>query len=166
MSRISKSVAEEITNKLMVKLDEEIKNVEQEIKNILYGEALKLVPEDVKKLFKDKKEWIRYTRSSYFSFNSQHVFYDLGRDYPLHRDKKIVIKDEEICNILEILTNKKEVLIKKRRNLYSEVLNTLLDLSTTNKIKQYFPEAAIYIPEEKMEIAINISSTREKLNSI
>lgn len=166
MSKISRSLAEDIATKLVVKLDEESKSINKEIEDILYEETIKLVPKDIMNIFNENKQWINYTNASYFSFRSNHVYYNLRRDYPYNKDKNIVITDDEICEKLELLKNKDEKLKKKRKDLHKEVADTILSLNTTNKIKEFFPEAAVYLPGEKMEIAINIDSTREKVNTI
>jgi hypothetical protein len=168
MSKITKTLADEIANKLVQKLDIKIEDTNKQFRDILYSEALKQVPEDVLSQFYKDSTWVKTSKNSYFTFGGvNHVYYYFDKCFPCKNAETIVVKDADISDKLTKLHNKLSDLSKKRKDLIVELTNTLLKLGTYNRVRESFPEAAEYLSSEaKMELAINIQDTRDKLKSL
>jgi len=164
MSRITKALAEEISNKLVEKLDNQIQDTDKKLAEILYCEAIKKVPKEVMAAFNLYPQWLQKTTSAYIHYGAQQCYIKGERPFPYL--SAIKTTDIDTCVEIDNLLNKKDSLKTKRNNLFDELSATIFKLSTYAKVREFFPEAAYLLPEIKMEIAINIKDTRDKLNSI
>jgi len=164
MSRITKVLAEEISNKLVEKLDVQIKSADKKLAKILYSEATKKVPVEVMTAFSLYPQWISKTTSGYIHYGAQQCYIKGDKEFPYLGSLKTT--DIDTCVEIDNLLNERDTLKAKRNNLFDELSATIFNLSTYAKVREFFPEAAHLLPELKMEIAINIKDTRDKLNAI
>ena len=164
MSRITKALAEEISNKLVEKLDNQIQSADKKLAEILYREAIKKVPKEVMTAFNLHPQWIQKTTSAYVHYGAQQCYIKGEKMFPYL--SSIKTQDVDICVDIDNILNEKDGLKTKRSNLFDELSATILKLSTYAKVREFFPEAAHLLPELKMEIAINIKDTRDRLKAI
>jgi len=167
MSKISRTLANEIALKLVDKLDIKLKNVDIQIKDILYKVAVSKVPKEIMNIFNGpNSEWIRCTTSSYFSWGSNHEYYSGFSEFPITVNKSVVVEDEALSDQLDRLKLERASLTKQRKELLAEIEETIIALGTPTRIREHFPEAAALLPEPRMEIAINVQSTIDKLKML
>jgi len=164
MSRITKQLAEEIANKLVEKLDVKLKTIDDQLAEIYYEEQIKIVPLSVMTIFESHPDYIHKTTSGYLYYGGQCVWIKGVKPFPCITKSNVT--DKDICSKIEKLVSNQISTKKERKELFEELQQTLLKLTTFNKIREYFPEASGFLPEPKMEIAINITDTRNRLNSI
>lgn len=163
--RITKTIAEEVADKLVAKLTERLKEIEIEFGQILSDEWMKRTPKSVLSVFLVDPSFIKTKSSGYIHFLGGTVYCTHDKSFP-YSTGDLKIEDVNLCDRMSALENEKIELKKKKFALHKEFSATLLQLSTTNKIIEHFPEAVPFLPEESLVPAINLTDTRNKLKEI
>lgn len=162
---MTKAIAEEIADKLTQKLDDRLEAISNELSEIFVSESLKLVPDTVATVFNQYPSWIKSQKSGYMNYAGRYMYISTKTDVP-YSGSNLSVKDPIVCSRIETLEGDRIKTKAQKKELCEELVITLLKLSTFKKIEEQFPEAAIYLPESKMEIAINIKDTRDKVNTL
>lgn len=163
--RITKQIAEDVTDKLVAKITAKIKEIEVEFGQILSDEWSKRTPKNVLAVFASDPSFIKTKQSGYIYFLGRSIYCTHSKSFPVSGDA-LKVDDVELCNKLSALENEKIELQKKKSALHKELLATLLQLGTSNKIIEHLPEAIPFLPEESLVPAINLTDTRNKLKEI
>lgn len=163
--RITKTIAEDVADKLVAKLTERLKEIEIEFGQILNDEWVKRAPKEVLTTLIVAPEYIKTKSSGYIHFLGRTVYCTHDKSFP-HSSSDLKIENTDLCNRMSALENEKIDLKKKKAALHKEFSSTLLQLGTTNKIAEHLPEAIPFLPEESKVPAINFTDTRNKLKEI
>lgn len=166
--RITKSLTDQIVEKLVNPISEKIKENDAIISKLVHEYVLRDCPEEVIQLWKQKSKWINTSNSISFVYLGQHswCYFPNYEESPV-KSSRIVIEDREVAEKIHDIVNDNILLNKKRKELSKELEVTILKLSTFSRIKEQFPEAAELLPiEEKTEIALNIEDVRNKLKNL
>lgn len=163
MNKISLKTSYEVAVKLSVKKAEEARI--QNLELVDYFSAYYLRTLTLKQINDFKKRPERFKRSNIVLIKSDLLpvdFLYMNRTLPIG-EKPIVIKEEAEKELFKLITIKDEKL-KEYSELFAEIQEALIQLSTFAKIQKEFPEAFEII--EKMEnnsVAVNIKELRTKI---
>jgi hypothetical protein len=164
--RITKALCEEIVSKLVDPITAKMKENEVKIAAIVQEAILAKCPKEVVTLWKAKSKHL-YTRSSLTVYYlGQYTYANFDVNVPWFSNQ-FNIENVETANKVQSFANDNITLKKKKFELSKELEVTILKLSTYARITEQFPEAASLLPTEKrMEIALNIQDTRDKLKNL
>lgn len=164
MSTITKTIAEDVSVKLMEKQNKKLVEYKNEIQELITQEYEKTIPENALAFFKSNPEFCKSTSSLTLiknGFNYERVI--LSRKLPCKADGYFTPEDKAISKIrkwIDSISDKQ----KEYEKLKQEVYNAILSLKTYNRVKDNFPEAYEFLPEKiNTSLAINISDIQSKL---
>jgi len=162
--RISKIMAEDIANKLVSKLVDQIKKLNKDREKIILIELKSKIPQVIFDLYETYPSYFKRGHSVYIYSDKQCVGHIYPENIPLNNNKLILTKLAarkvfKIDTSIELLKKEKEILV-------SEIKQTLITLSTHKRILENFPEAHALIPERTYAIAVDIKLIRDKVISI
>jgi len=168
MSRITKDIAAEIAEKLLEKKVKELNADHLKIQNLVRDFIISKTDEGLMKCFNnfDLKNYIQKTRYITLrgtGLNNDHI--KLNECIPSINGNTMYL---ELPTDLAIQVSAMLMEDTRKNNnlnaLDEELQATLYGLRTFKKVRESFPEAAIFLPEEadKKEI-VNISLLRDKL---
>jgi hypothetical protein len=168
MGRISKSLAEEVTRKLIAPIDKEIKALEKEKIEIARDYYKNLVPKMVQDCFDLHPEYFMKFSNwvHYGEYNS------IGRveskEFP--EDNKTTsysINQPKVVKVLSEIDLKLHNLEKKKRESYSLIYSSLIGLGTIKKIKEFMPEAGEFLPiEATTALSVNWKAANEVISQL
>lgn len=164
--RITKDLTTQIVAKLVKPISDKINLNKTEIAKIVQSYVLKDCPKEVLTLWKQKSKWIALRDDISFTYLGQHSRCYLPNSTPCNCSN-IVIEDRVIAEKVQSIINDNISLKKKEKELSKEFEVLILKLGTYARIREQFPEAGELLPtEQKMEIALNIQDTRNKLKNL
>lgn len=163
MSRITKSIAENVATKLTDKQAREIKELKEGLILKFTEIYLNQLPEHVKSAFGDHPDYFKQRISVNLNGNGFNwdCFYFTqqlpctGSTFePSAKDASILVK----------ISNNIEAMEKEFKQLKLEIETLVFGLRTYAKVKSEFPEAAPFLPETtSTALMVNISDLRKKL---
>lgn len=171
MKRITRSIAEEVANKMCnATIDKEIDTFRKELNRIGTMLLIDSLPKQIVEAYKHSPSYFKTSESLY-------VFADDLKRLEL-ATKKLPVAGGAWANTVEINRNVYDSLLsdlrklrdlKDRRNqLYNQIYSTLLSLSTPKKIKEQFPEGYAHIAEraeaKDKQLALPIEDLRKTLS--
>lgn len=165
--RISKVLADTIATKLCEKKYQAYESSEKIVKETTYKIYKKKVPKDIMTFFTKHPKMVKCTsyitialsNYKYFSINLYEKLPDLSC---IMNDNQIFTQSEK--ESLYTMQEKSKDLLKEYKEVKKEVELALLNLNTTKRIAENFPEAIPFLPtSEKYEIAIDLTQIRKKL---
>lgn len=162
---ISKTLAENIAKKLCSKKYNEYQKSVTEKDTTIEKVYIKKIPKDVMAFFNKNPKMIISTSSICINGGGFHYYHaTLSKRLPeISRINDELFTQTEKDAFLK-LKNKVDLLKREYTDLLQEVTNALLNLKTTKRIAEHFPEAIQYLPtSEKLELAINITDIRNKI---
>lgn len=162
--RITKVLAEEVSRKLTAKMQEEVDQLADQIKTKATAIVIAGIPDEVYNLFKKYPRY--FDPKGYASFAGNGLNYnhfDLTEDLPI-ADNCISVNKADGRELVK-LSDERSKKTKALRELRSEIVSSLLSLGSFAKIKQAFPEASAYLPENPTSTALvpNLEGLRAKL---
>lgn len=163
--RITKTIAEEVADKLVSKLTDRQKEIDKELGIILFDENMKRIPKEVAELYTKSPKYFHKTKSGYLTFLGRNIYVYAEKEF-IDTERSIAVTDPKIVSKLESLENERIELKKRIKSLRQEFTATIIKLGSTNKIIEHFPEAVPFLPEESLVPAINLTDTRNKLKEI
>lgn len=171
--KITKSLTTEICAELVKPLTDQINNLREEFKNIAIKYHLSTIPKQVLDIYNeggDIAKWLN--KRSYFTVRYKGDYYDIKLDKSLPNNDNssyIYINDPKVEEELFEIQQKICKATNKRNGLIDELEATILKLGTYAKVKEQFPEAAKFLPEENkasVGLALNISDIQKKLQNL
>lgn len=167
--QISKSIAEMIAITLVAKKDKEASNLTDEYHKYVYDTYMEQTPDEIKKVFKKHPEWF-HIRNNIVVDSSNHNWKEIATAKPVigntstgraHLQATAAIK-KRIDDYVERINKIKQ----DAKALRLEIETALLQLRTTKRIAEAFPEATKYLPKANLLPMVNIDPIREKLKRI
>lgn len=166
MGKISQSLAESISRKVVQKIGDEMVKVEKQIEDIVKPLYIATIPVDVMKAFKKNPEWFKKENYVYISgpgINNYYRSVNLGEHYP-HNGKTRYDLEPKVAGEIVKLEQKKEKLKDKKNQTQREIESTLLSLGTTKRILEQLPQLAEYLPVQgNTSLMFVPSAIREKI---
>lgn len=151
MSRITRSIAEEVAKKLLIKKREKNQKRYDEISEILTSVQESKVPMGIMKMFNDIKTKHFFKTHSTVNINGEglnHDYIHLCREVPsvTSYGPSIILEKELALNISKRLQDWKSHR-NKLNDLETQTVETLVALRTYKKVQDLFPDAAQYLPK-------------------
>lgn len=165
MTRISKTLAQNVASKLVEKKLIELKKMREELSQYVHDWYVTKIPKDVMKLFKAQKKWFSTRGSISFCGNGfNYKSFGFRTELPTGGDYNIM-PDETCAKEVTLMVNaieKKEDEIGALRN---EIECALIGLKNYSNIEKEFPEAYKLLPKENQctAIMVNVDKIRERL---
>ena len=171
MGRISKCIAEDVADSLIKPLKQKKESLKIQIHELWVAETNKIIPRKILESVELYPEY--FTKEScgyvYFLGHSKYVESYKGCNTIIQttKNKMLKINDDVVANKFNSMFNELEQLNKEISVNYKEFVDTIMNLGTTVKLKEIFPEAYQLLPETKQDVvSIDITSTREKVKQI
>ena len=163
--RITKTIAEEVAVKLLAKKDLQIKKAKDELSNFAEQFLEKTLPKEVLETYKKFKPFFRESIEIIVDGNGlSYEYIELSKRYP-YGNSKTYLPNEVDAKTFRKLIDKRNDLVKQRRELKEELSNAIFNLKTYKAVQENFPEAFEFLPKENKNtaLAINISEIRQKI---
>jgi hypothetical protein len=163
--RITKELTGKIVEKLVEPITLKMAENEEKIKSIVMDKMLSKCPDAVIEFFKLYPKYTNTERSIcvHYLGSYKSVYFKEGIPCSDNNAKF----EGKVANDIQNLENQITTLKNKKRELSKELEIAILKLGTFARITEQFPEAAAFLPtEKKMEIALNIKDTRNKLKNL
>lgn len=162
---ISKTTAEQIAGKLCEKKHNEYLKAKNNLSESVQKAYIKKIPKEIYALFEKHPKIIN--TSSYITLNSsgfRYQYVDLKKSLPdISRMMDEVFTSSEMDTFFK-LKNTAEKLEKEYYDLVAEVKQALINLKTTKRISENFPEAIQFLPtSDKLELTIDLTTIRKKI---
>lgn len=163
MSRITKLIAEEVSEKLVQKKQTELNNHNQQIKDYVTKVILNHTPKDVLLLSKTEPKYFRMTKQFRFNCNDfKWEYFSTNHSIPSN-DEHYNITETESKQIFKLI-QKRDKLRKELRNLKDEIYQALINLKTFKRVQEEFPEASSFLPSKtNTSLVVNIDNIRKQL---
>ena len=163
MSRITKTIAENVAIKLLEKKYAKIEEIKEGLKVKFTEIYKKQLPKEVLELFY-KKQGFFYQRTNFVLDGNGHSHNIIYTTEPLPYLSGAVSLDVEDSKIILDIMNNISNLESEYNKLKLEIETTLLNLRTYSKISSEFPEATPFLPNTtSTALSVNISDLRNKL---
>ncbi len=163
MSRITKQIAENVTEKLVNKKRNELIQINDKISELATQIVLKNTPKEVLNLFKTRKNYFQSTSSVRFDNNDfKWEWFTLYETLPSDNNH-YPISDEESKKMFDLI-NKRDKAKSDLRKLKSEIYQALINLKTFKRVESDFPEAFEFLPKNgSTALVVNVESIRKQL---
>ncbi|WP_313579855.1 Nmad5 family putative nucleotide modification protein [Chishuiella sp.] len=174
MSRISKDLANTISEKLTIKLDKKISEIQKELTEYVSEIYYKRIPAKVIELNKEFPSYIsKSIRIKFFGNGLNGEEFKFISPLPCKTNEDsfygITINDlnQDYSKKLIELNNKCEALKAEKIQLKQSIYNALLQLVTYKRIIEQFPEAAPYLErKDAYALAIPVEDIRKQLKNL
>lgn len=164
--QISKSMADMIAKALVDKKYKEIESLREEFKKYVYVQYLLQTPAAVKRTFKKFPEWFETKNYIVISTNNWSETYVQKPVICNKNGRAILHKDDAIRNKIDSYKLRIDKLTAEVKSFRREIEVALIQLRTTKRIAEQFPEAKKYLPKPNLLPMVNIDPIREKLKRI
>jgi len=164
-TRITKSIAEDVATSLLAELQKKIDDTYKEMQDYTLKVLGLRTPMVIKECVNDTaaRQYIKKCDSLHISCFSDLFYLKLDKTVPDNGNRSLVLSESEAKDF-HLMKLKYEKLKLKYKNLFDEIVNTLVKLSTYNNVVNNFPEAVEFLPEKRnTSLMINIDNTRNKL---
>lgn len=167
MSRITKTMAEEISKAMTEKKQQKIQTLREELYTAVRALHDSTIPLEVKEFSKKHPDYIKF--SNYISLGYEFSYLKVSTETPVICDSsnsKGVIDPHNLG--LKPLIKKLHTIYDKEKSLsklQSDIKEALISLRTVAKVRSEFPEAAKHIPEKKITtaLAVNLTDIKNRL---
>lgn len=166
--RLTKNVIDHIVDKLVEPAIQKKIELGAEIEGIVKKTMLKKLPVRVIKLWESQSKFLRYESSVRVHYRGSYNWVHLKEALPAE-SYVINIEDADDSQRLLDIDSEKKKLTAKIEATRSSLTTTLKALSTYEKVREEFPEAAAYLPDEngvEDVPAINIEDIRLNLKTL
>lgn len=173
MSRISQVSAEEVTNKLVAKIQKEIDAKYNELKEYITPIYEATIPKEVMRQWDRGKMWLRPTESVYLigmGLTDKYRARSLSKSLPKNSGSstpEMQLADEQAAVVVKI-ENAIETLKDRKKRTYNEIKGTILGLGTWKKVAEVLPELKPYIPVQQGNMGLMHvpSAIKEKIQCL
>lgn len=153
MSVISKSLAEEIAERLVLPLEKKKEDLINQRQDVVFQYFKKQVPLNILKLYSKDKSFFQKFSSGVFIKNREHIGYFNFPGIPAKNSDSKSIDCDETCKLIEginvrIFDTNKEITESK-----CTIFNSLMGLKTYSKIRELMPDAGKFLPDTKQGMA-------------
>lgn len=165
MTRISKTLAQNVASKLVEKKRTELGKMRIELSEYIHDWYVTKIPKDVMKLFKAQKKWFSTRGSISFCGNGfNYKSFGFRTELPTGGDYNIM-PDETCAKEVTLMVNAIEKKEDEIDRLHSEIKHALIGLKNYSNIEKEFPEAYKLLPKENQctAIMVNVDKIRERL---
>jgi len=162
---ISKTLAEQIAIKLCEKKQKAYLQAEKVTQETIEHVYIKKIPKDIMAFFKKHPKMTK--TCSYVTIQTSNYNYmssNFSKSLPeIYNIMDNIFTQSEKDSFFK-MHNQANDLKKEFKQLKEQVENALLNLKTTKRIAEHFPEAVPYLPtSEKFELAINLTDIRKQI---
>lgn len=169
-ARITQSIAEMVTSKLLEKKTKEMESALTDYEKAVKAAYMDSIPKSVVALWKTHPEWLSSTTSitvdgNGFSRSSVNLRGQLPISNKGYYGQDFKPTKEQAKPLIE-LKNRYDKLRENRKRLNGELYATLLSCVTYKKAIEAFPEAKKYLPDSGLAMAVNAEKLREELKEI
>jgi hypothetical protein len=164
MSRITKTIAEQVAKKLTEKKSNEIKELRLQLKQKATEIKLANTPVVIMDLFKEYPDFFNEKSGEYINGPglNRYSSFSYTEEMP-GINEGLQITAEEAEQIIEI-DDKIKDLTAAINKVRTDIEVALLSLRTYNNIEKEFPEAFAHLPERtSMALAINLADVRKQI---
>lgn len=164
--RITKQLASEIAKQVTAEKKKQWLDAETILRKTTREFAEKNIPSDVLKFQKKYPKLISSSSSEQFTnvdLNFKRFYFD--KYIPNYFPSYVPISDED-AKTLKNMSDNVDKLKKEQADLYKEIEIALLSLKTFKVVREEFPEAAKFLPEDKKistALSVNLNDIRKKL---
>lgn len=168
MSRITKTLSEQIANKLIEPKLKEAKKLQQELSNKIIKYHQDLIPQEIKDLANKHKSYFKWGNYIYSNFLNNHYYSytsDASNSLLISNGSSLEFKNEKDKSFFQKLSLESEKRFDVIEKLKEEIIISLQTLRTYTNIQKSFPEAAEYLPISGASTAlvVNYDKLRAKL---
>jgi ribosome-associated translation inhibitor RaiA len=167
MSKISKSLAEQLAKKLAEKKLQCVTNAKNAYVEFVRESYLKQVPKPVFEFFQKHREFAKKTTSICLQGHGfQYETVSFQENVPSNNDsyKAFITLDAKLASQITKLKNKWEKELEEYKKLLKEIESALLSLGGYAAIEKNFPEAAKLLPQRQtLALTVNLSDIRKKI---
>lgn len=154
MSKISKQLASDISDRLVAPLRKESDDLYKEKEKLILSYFRKKVPAKIMKMFNEDKTYFKKFSNSVYMNGSKYIAHYSSSDFPGNSENGAYIEDKTVCDKIEefnlsIAQKKDEISFKS-----TTIFNALIGLGTFKKIEENMPEAAKYLPTTSVGVAL------------
>lgn len=167
---ITKAIAEQVATKIVKPIAECISNEHDMLNDIVKDIAVRGIPEQVYDTFTKYPRYFYQTRSVYIVNGSQVTRVEIKEWLPVSSGGgglNVPCTAEESEKV-SVLQERIEELRDEKSRTYNSIVNTLLSLRNSKKVKEAFPEAYEYIKgyEDKTttEVALPVETIMKTIN--
>jgi len=164
--KISKSIALDIAKSLTDKKRKEVVALEENLKAITTEIANSKIPKEVLAFHKKFPKYCYLSSDIRVSGNGFNFETFNTKEFPSENTwMKNVVLDKSQATKLQEASHKYDDARKEYKKLFSEIELACLQLSTSKRISEKFPEAIPFLPKENVSqaLSVNIDQIRKKL---
>lgn len=160
---ITKTIAVEVSEKLIQKQGLELKQLKENLKVKLEEIILNTIPKEIKDFYKKHPSYVETRQSFQLSGNGFEYQY-LNTKNHIPAFKTSFQPNEVDALLIKNLLNEIKDKEKEYKKLFSEIEIALFGLRTYKRVEENFPEAFLLLPNKiTTSLAINISELRNKI---
>ena len=172
MSKITKTLAQEIAIKVIAPFNVQIEECDAQMSQLVYEDYLASIPKDVMILYKKYPKYVYtcyYITIRDFGFIYQYINFPKDKNnnliyLPNNKDWKFT---QELADKLHKVDYKKQDLVEKRNRTQVEIESTLLALGTYKKVEENLPELAKFLPVRQTQaLMLNIAPVKATINCL
>lgn len=166
MSRITKTIAEDVARQLTAKKSEEVDKLKNDLKLLNTQIYVSKLPSSVMDMFEDYPEYFNKSSSESVTgpgLNKWHRV-EFTRSLPRSNNNSINLDAKEAQKIIK-LEDKIEDKGKAYKELFEKIEIALINLRTYANVQREFPEAFKLLPASNigMKLAVNVADIRKQL---
>ena len=163
MKRITKLLASEIASKILSEKKQKLSDLKKEHYNLIVDYCNSMNPKVVMEFSKKYHDYLNKGSVSIILCGKHIGYYSF-----VHNKMAYNIDDQDLSDKHLKLTYKISRLDDSIKQAEKQLSDTIFKLTTYKKIREHFPEASKYLPEDSKENipAINIPELMDKINKL
>lgn len=171
MSKITKTIANDVALKIVEPIAVKIKETEKQIEEMVTEMYKLLIPKEVMTVYGKFPEYVRKTNSVLlsshgFSRRGVSLTVKLPYDNPNTYSTPELPLTADQAKEIQKLETVKEKLVEKKNTTKIEIENSLLALSTYKRVQEQLPQAFQFLPSVSTGLMINLAPVNEKINCL
>lgn len=166
--RITKELAEHVSDKLLAAKDEAIKTLKREIAQVVDTIVVETYPPEVTTFMQEYPGYVNTSTSfQLYGHGFLHAYFSASRPHPHKGSRHIQLTDAKKADKLFKLDAKVQKLEIELRNTRNELIELLKNFRTAKKAIAEFPECAPHFPKEAipMPLSVDLSKIRNFLKN-
>ncbi len=169
LMKITQRLAEDLAKMLTAKKDAAINKARKELSEFADKVYLKSIPKEVVDFFAKHKSYVNET--SYIQVSGKGINYErvnLSKSFPSKGYNNSVLPTDKECEKFRVLIDNKKTLEKSKDELYRRTEQALLQLSTSKRVAEQFPELTDYLNKldnGKLVPVANIEQLKKELRT-
>jgi hypothetical protein len=165
MSRITKSIAEEVARQLVKERENEISQLKKNLSHYVTMLHIDRIPENVMKAFKSNGSYINSQQTMYITGAGFDRWFKVTMEKTLPYNGESLEVNDVDGNAIKDADNLIQDKIRAKEELRQNIEVALFNLRTYNNVEKEFPEAFKLLPKQSVNtaLAINLKDIRSKL---